>query len=80
MLGITSPVKKSIGDASNHCHARLHTCLKSQTILKHRGEHICKFDASEHQIRQFSQQVTARTCNTQETLDVIVTNCYKGEC
>ena len=65
---------------SNYCHARLHTCLESQTILKHPDEHICKFDAIEHQIHQFSQQVAARTCDTQEIPDVIVTNCYKGEC
>ena len=65
---------------SNHCHARLHTCLESRTILKHSGENIYKFDATEHQIRQFSQQVADRTCNTEETSDAIVTNCYKGEC
>ncbi|CAF2047910.1 unnamed protein product [Rotaria magnacalcarata] len=62
---------------SDHCHARLHTCLESKTILKHTGDHICKFDATENQVRQFSQQVTGRALNTQEDPDVIVTNCYK---
>ena len=64
----------------NYCHARLHICLESQIILKHPGEHICKFDATEHQIRQFSQQAADRAFNTQETSDVSVTNCYKGDC
>lgn len=63
---------------SDHCHARLHTCLESKTILKQSGEHNCKFDATEHQIRQFSQQVADRALNTQETPNAIVTNCYKG--
>ncbi|CAM4810174.1 unnamed protein product [Rotaria magnacalcarata] len=62
---------------SDHCHARLHTCLESKTILKHPSDHICKFDATENQVRQFSQQVTGRALNTQENPDVIVTNCYK---
>ncbi|CAM4944344.1 unnamed protein product [Rotaria socialis] len=64
---------------SDHCHGRLHTCLESKTILKHPSDHICKFDAPENQVRQFSQQVTARALNTQENPDVIVTNCYKCE-
>lgn len=64
---------------SHHCHARLHTCLESATILKQPSDHNCKLDATEHQIRQFSQQVAARALNTQETPDVIVTNCYKGK-
>ncbi|CAF1563250.1 unnamed protein product, partial [Adineta ricciae] len=68
MLGIALPVTKSIGDASN---------TKSKTILKHPSDHICKFDATQNQVRQFSQQVAARALNTQETPDVIVTNCYK---
>ncbi|CAF3453961.1 unnamed protein product [Rotaria socialis] len=51
---------------SDHCHGRLHTCLESKTILKHPSDHICKFDATENQVRQFSQQVTARALNTQE--------------
>ncbi|CAF3722611.1 unnamed protein product [Rotaria socialis] len=64
---------------SDHCHARLHTCLESKTILKHPSGHICKFDATENQVCQFSQQVAARALNTQENPDVIVTNCYKGD-
>ncbi|CAF4940122.1 unnamed protein product [Rotaria socialis] len=54
---------------SDHCHGRLHTCLESKTILKHPSDHICKFDAPENQVRQFSQQVTARALNTQENPD-----------
>lgn len=65
---------------SDRCHARLHTCLESSTILKHPGEHVCKFDATEHQIRSFSQKVIDRALNTQETPDIILTNCYKGMC
>ena len=39
---------------SDHCHARLHTCLESTTILKQSDEHTCKFDATENQMRLFS--------------------------
>jgi hypothetical protein len=63
---------------SDRCHARLHTCLESAKILKPPGEHICKFDGIENQLRIFSQQVVNRALNTQEMPDTIVTNCYKG--
>lgn len=63
---------------SDRCHARLHTCLESKTILKHPAEHICKFDGTETQIRSFSQQVVDRALNTKEAPDAIITNCYKG--
>ncbi|CAM4890946.1 unnamed protein product [Rotaria socialis] len=59
---------------SDHCHARLHTCLESKTILKHPSGHICKFDATENQVCQFSQQVAARALNTQENPDVILSD------
>ena len=62
----------------DNCHARLHTCLQSTTILKNPGEHACKIDATENQIRLFSQQVADRALNTQETPETIITHCYKG--
>ena len=63
---------------SDHSHARLHTCLESTTILKQPDEHTYKFDATENQMRLFSQQIVDHALNTQETPDIIVTSCYKG--
>ena len=65
---------------SDDCHARLHTDLESKRIVKYPGEHNCKCDALEHELRQFSQQVAYRALNTQETADTILTNSYKGTC
>lgn len=64
---------------SDQCHSRLHTCLESRTILKQPTVHICKFDATQTQVRLFSQQVADRALTTQETPDTIITNCYKGK-
>jgi hypothetical protein len=63
---------------SDNCHARLHTCLESTTILKQPTEHSCKINATESQIRLFSQQVADRALNTQETPETILSTCYKG--
>lgn len=63
---------------ADNCHARLHTCLESTTILKNPGEHSCKVDATEKNIRLFSQQVAERALTTQETPEMIITQCYKG--
>lgn len=54
--------------------------LESKKIVKYPGEHNCKCDALEHELRQFSQQVAYRALNTQETADTILTNSYKGTC
>ena len=62
----------------DNCHARLHTCPESTTILKNPGEHSCKVDATENNIRLFSQQVAERALTTQETPEMIITQCYKG--
>ena len=83
-LRIAPPTKKiywrCIKYKSDHCHARLHTCLESTTILKQPDEHTCKFDATGNQIRLFSQQIADRALNTQETPDISVTTCYKSMC
>lgn len=69
---------RCINCKSDRCHARLHTCLESKTILKHPGDHTCKFDAVENQLRVFSQNIVDRALTTQETPDMIITNSYKG--
>ena len=65
---------------SDHCHVRLHTCLELTRILKQPDEYTYKFDATENQIRLFSQKVADRALNIQETADIIVTTCYKSMC
>lgn len=63
--------------SSDRCHSRLYTCTANNTIVKQPTEHTCKFDATVHQLRSFSQQVADRVINTQATPDTIITNCYK---
>jgi FLYWCH zinc finger domain len=63
---------------ADNCHARLHTCRESTPILKNPGEHTGKVDATESHIRLFSQQVAKRAFDTQETPEMIITQCYKG--
>ena len=63
---------------SDSCRSRLHTCIITKTIVKLPSEHSCKFDATVHQLRDFSQQVSDRAINTQETPAAIITHCYKG--
>lgn len=69
---------RCINYKSDRCRSRLHTCIDSKTILKRLGDHTCKFDAADSQLRVFTQQVVDRALTTQETPDMIITNCYKG--
>ncbi|CAF3622430.1 unnamed protein product [Rotaria socialis] len=64
--------------SSDCCRSRLHTCILTNTIVKPPSEHICKVDGTTLQLRMFNEHVAHRAVNTQETPDIIVTNCYKG--
>jgi len=61
------------------CHSRLHTCNVTNDVVKAPTPHSCKTHGSTLELRNFDQQIIHRARNTQETPDMIVTNCYKGK-
>lgn len=63
----------------DRCHSRLHTCIITNDIIKPPTEHICKTDGSSLEVRKFNEEIVHRARHTQETPDIIVTNCYKGK-
>ena len=65
--------------STQHCHSRLHTCVFTNDIKKEPTEHSCRFDAITVELRRFEQQLTDRAKNTQETPEIIVTNCLRGK-
>ena len=64
--------------SSDCCRSRLHTSILTNAIMKPPSEHTCKVDGTALQLRIFNEHVAHRATNTQETPDIIVTNCYKG--
>ncbi|CAF0834509.1 unnamed protein product [Rotaria sordida] len=64
--------------SSHHCHSRLHTCIITNNIIKPPTEHTCKFDDTTVELRNFDEKIIDRACNTQETPDIIISNCFRG--
>ena len=64
---------------SHQCGSRLYTCIITNKIVKPPTDHTCKFDGTTLELRKFDEQIISRALNTQETPDIIVTHCYKGE-
>lgn len=64
--------------SSDQCRSRLHTCIANASILKPPSEHTCKVDATESEMRNFSEQIVDRALHTQETPEAIISHCYKG--
>ena len=61
------------------CHSRLHTCIITNDIIKSPTEHTCRIDGSSMETRKFNEEIVHRTRCTQESPDIIITNCYKGK-
>ena len=64
---------------SHRCRSRLHTCIITNNVIKPSTAHTCKFDDTTFELRKFDKQIIFLPLNTQETLDVIITHCYKGK-
>lgn len=65
-----------------NCHFRIHTCNESVTkthvkILKQHGNHAasCKKDLIKLSLRRFHEDIADRAKNTQETTDIVLTQC-----
>ena len=71
---------RCINYSSQHCHSRLHTCVITNNIVKPPTEHTCKFHGTITEVRKFDEQLADRARNTQETPDIIITNCFKSKC
>ncbi|CAF1633849.1 unnamed protein product, partial [Didymodactylos carnosus] len=50
----------------------------TNNIIKPPTEHICTIDGTTVELRKFDEQIAYRALHTQETPDMIITNCYKG--
>jgi len=61
------------------CHSRLHTCIITNDIIKPPTQNTCTIDGSALELRKFDQEIVHRAHHTQETSEIIVTNCYKGK-
>ena len=64
---------------NDYCHSRLHTCIITNNIIKSPIEHACRIDGSSMETRMFNEEIVHRTRCTQESSDIIITNCYKGK-
>jgi hypothetical protein len=59
-------------------------CLNSSynvtnDVIKPLTPHTCTTDSSAYELRKFDEEIAHCVRNTQETLDIIVTNSYKGK-
>ena len=64
---------------AHHCRSRLHTCIITNNVVKPPTDHTCKFDGTTLELQKFDEQIISRALNTQETTDIIITHCYKGQ-
>ena len=63
----------------DYCHSRLHTCIITNDIIKSPTEHTCRIDGSSMETRKFNKEIVHRARYTQQSPDIIITNCYKGK-
>jgi hypothetical protein len=72
-------VKRLTGVVLTIIRSRLYTCIIKNNVMKSSTVHTCIFDGTSLEIRKFDKQITSRTLNTQETLDITIKKCYQGK-
>ena len=63
----------------DECHSRLHTCIITNDIIKSAREHTCTIDGSLMETRKFNEEMVHRARYTQQSKDIIITNCYQDK-